>query len=561
MVYLVVTLYIDSSTLIQNGKPYTRHLLRQSYRENGKVKHRTIASLSRCTPEEIEAIRLALRHKNDLSQVQPFAKDSISLSQGSSIGAVWLVYDMAKQLGIVEALGHGSAGKLALWQVIARVIEQGSRLSAVRLASGHGACDILGLDTFQEKDLYENLDWLSEHQSALEDRLFQKRHGEKKPNLFLYDVTSSYLEGECNELSAFGYNRDKKRGKRQVVIGLLCDEEGVPLSIEVFAGNTQDTKTFGTQVKKVAMRFGGADVTFVGDRGMIKGPQIEDLKNQENKDFHYITAITKPEIEKLIRTGTFQLSLFDETLTEVTTESIRYVLKRNPQRAKEILQSREEKFETVKKRVQEKNSYLAAHPRASVKKACEQLQAVLQKLRIVAWAEVAIHDRELVLSQNTEALALESELDGCYALKTDVLNVEVSKEVIHDRYKSLAQVEWAFRTCKTAQLEMRPIYVRKASRTRGHALVVMLAYRIIQELSKRWQSLNVTVEEGIKQLSTLCLTHVTIKDGPCYDQIPEPSTSIKSLLKLAQVTLPDVLPSRGGIVATKQKLQKRRKSK
>ena len=190
---IVATMYVDTSTINQNGKSYTRHLLRESYREEGKVKHRTIANLSRCTPAEIEAIRLALRHKDDLTRIAP-VKESVVTRQGLSVGAVWVVYEVSRQLGIVDALGKSREGKLSLWQVIARVIDQGSRLSAVLLAGSHAACDVLHLDKFNEDDLYENLDWLCENQGKIEGRLFQERHG-KKPGLYLYDVTSSYLGG------------------------------------------------------------------------------------------------------------------------------------------------------------------------------------------------------------------------------------------------------------------------------------------------------------------------------------------------------------------------------
>jgi transposase len=154
--------------------------------------------------------------------------------------------------------------------LLSRVLEQGSRLSAVRLAQVHAACDVLGIQRgFDENDLYANLTWLSTHQEAIEKRLFAKRRGRQKPELFLYDVTSSYLEGECNAYGAYGYNRDGKPGKKQIVIGLLCDEQGEPVSTEVFRGNTQDPKTFAAQVKKARERFGCERVTFVGDRGMI----------------------------------------------------------------------------------------------------------------------------------------------------------------------------------------------------------------------------------------------------------------------------------------------------
>src|SRR5215469_13552305 len=203
-------MYIDTSHITRGGKTYTRHLLRESYRANGKVLHRTIANVSQCSEAEIEAMRLALRHKGELEHLGTM-QDEITLQQGLSFGAVWTVYHIARRLGIEKALGTTREGKLALWQVIARVIDQGSRLSAVRLAMSHAACDVLGLETFDEDALYENLDWLAGAQAAIEDRLYAQRQKTKPASLFLYDVTRSYLEGTHNALAAFGYNRDGKK--------------------------------------------------------------------------------------------------------------------------------------------------------------------------------------------------------------------------------------------------------------------------------------------------------------------------------------------------------------
>ena len=232
-------MYIDTSHITRCGKTYTQHLLRETYRANGKVLHRPIANVGHCSEAEIAAMRLALRHKGELAHLGTI-QDEITLKQGMSFGAVWTVYHIARRLGIEKALGTTREGKLALWQVIARVIDQGSRLSAVRLAMSHAACDVLGLETFDEDALYENLDWLAGAQAAIEDRLYAQRQKTTPASLFLYDVTSSYLEGTHNALAAFGYNRDGKKGKRQIVLGLLCDENGSPVSIEVCPGNTQD---------------------------------------------------------------------------------------------------------------------------------------------------------------------------------------------------------------------------------------------------------------------------------------------------------------------------------
>src|SRR5437899_6207344 len=466
-------MYIDTSHITRGGKTYTRHLLRESYRAHRKVLHRTIANVSHGSEGEIEALRLALRHKEDLEHLGTI-QDAVTLKQGVSFGAVWTVYHVARRLGIAKALGTTRAGKLALWQVIARVIDQGSRLSAVRLAMAHAACDVLGLGSFDEDALYENLDWLAGAQALVEDRLFAQRTKTKPIHLFLYDVTSSYVEGTQNALAAFGYNRDGKKGKRQIVIGLLCDEDGHPVSIEVFPGNTQDPHTFAAQLAKVTTRFGVKDITFVGDRGMIKGQQIEDLAQH---GFHYITAITKPQIEKLLKTGTLQMDLFDQELAEVLAdEGLRYVLRRNPVRAQEVRDTRHAKLATLQAHVAKANQYLTDHPRANAQGAWHKLVARAKHLRISDWVELTVAERAITLTIKEDARTAAAKLDGCYVLKTDLGPAQAPKETVHDRYKDLASVEYAFRTCKTAHLEVRPIFVRREERSRAHTLVVMLAY-------------------------------------------------------------------------------------
>ena len=552
---------LDTIHKTVNGKTYTSHLLRQAYRDNGRVRHRTIANLSSCSDEEIQAIRLALKHKGDLGKLAGL-KENLVLKQGLSVGAVFTLHSLAKRLGLDRALGNSQDAKRALWQVLARIIDQGSRLSAVRLAGAHAACDVLNLEPFDEDDLYANLDWLAENQAAIEDRLFRRRHPDGKAQLFLYDVTSSYLEGSENELAAFGYNRDGKKGKRQIVIGLLCDEEGCPLSVEVFPGNTADTSTFASQVRKVARRFGGGAVTFVGDRGMIKGPQIESLANQEG-EFHYITAITKPQIETLLTRSVVQIELFDEKLAEVTDtrQGVRYVLRRNPLRAAQVAATREDKVHAIEKAIGEQNRYLAEHPRADLEKAVDRVGKKIDKLRLSTWLSVSTAGRRLSLVRDAEALAEVSKLDGCYCLKTDLDSKVATKELVHGRYKSLAQVEWAFRTSKTAHLEVRPVFVRKESRTRGHVLVVMLAYQIVMELNGSWRDLNVTVAEGVAELGSLCMTEVTIQGQTTINQVPVPRQSINRLLQAAQVRLPRVLPCKNTKVYTKKKLPGQRKSR
>lgn len=529
-------------------------LLRESYRQNGKVKNRTIANITHCVAEEVAAIRLALKHKDDLTVLR--SVEDVELEQGMSVGAAWLVYDVARCIGIEKALGQERNGKLALWQVMARVIDQGSRLSVVRLAQVHGACDILGIrEAFNEEHLYSNLVWLSQNQKEIERRLFIDRRKGKKPDLFLYDVTSSYFEGEHNELADWGYNRDKKRGKKQVVVGLLCDEGGVPASIEVFRGNTRDFDTFGQQVKKAVEEFGCQRVTFVGDRGMVKSGQIGELKRA---GFHYITAITRPQIEKLLREGVFQMELFDKDVCEVDDGGIRYILRRNPQRAEEMSDTRKEKKGSIERLCRQENIRLAEHPRAKVETALNEVGRRIEHLKISGWLKVEADGRRLELKEKESALREEAMLDGCYVIKSD-LPEGIDKQVIHDRYKDLVGVEQAFRTCKTAMLEMRPWYVYKEESTRGHALVVMLAYLITRYLQQAWSHLNLTVEEGLKQLANLCSTKMIIKDQSCCHRIPNPSKTVANLLEAANVFLPRALPYLGTHVVSRKILQSQRR--
>jgi len=539
----------------KNKKIYQSVLLRESYREDGKVKKRTIANLSYCTPEEIAAIKLALRHKDNLSELGS-VKESVELQEGLSVGAIWTVYQIAKELGIERALGTSFSGKLAMWQVIARVIDQGSRLSAVRLAQTHAACDVLDISRgFDENDLYENLRWLADNQQKIEKALFSVRRKETKPELFLYDVTSSYLEGTKNYFGEYGYNRDGKKGKQQIVIGLLCDEFGEPVSTEVFAGNTQDPQTFASQVRKAAQRFGCKRVTFVGDRGMIKTPQIEKLP----EGFHYITAITKAQIDSLIEQGVIQLGLFDEDICEVEDNSIRYILRRNPFRVEEINESRISKRNRVEKLVKDKNLYLREHKKAKVQTAIKDVSKKIEKLKIDKWLSVRSQGRTLELEVNNKALEQASVLDGCYVIKTDLPKEVADKQVIHDRYKDLTEVERAFRTFKTDFLEVRPVYVQTEKSTRSHVLVVMLSYMIARVLQRGWQEFDLTVEEGLKQLATLCSMEMKVKNQASCLKIPRPREASRQLLKALDIRMPTVLPHRNARVVTRKKLVERRK--
>lgn len=531
--------------------------LRESYREGGKVKKRNIANLKNCPPEEILAIELALKYKNDLKQLEKILEGKINQKQGRSVGAVWVLWRLCHEIGLAGVMGKAKNALLCLWMVLARLIDQGSRLSAVRLAKDHAACELLGLTDFDENDLYKALDWISDNQEKIEKKLFKHTYGEAKPTLFLYDVTSSYLEGDKNELGDWGYNRDKKRGKKQIVIGLLCDDQGAPISIKVFKGNTADIKTFADQIEKTAAQFGCDRVTMVGDRGMIKSGQIEDLKEV---GFHYITAITKAQIKSRIKKGVFQLELFDENICEVQDHGVRYILRRNPVRAEETAGSRMDRIGRLIALAEKQNQYLAEHPRADSFKALQKVWEQEGRLQVGEFVTITGGNRVIKVEVDEKHLSEIAELDGCYALKTDLPSEAASKQVIHDRYKDLADVETAFRTIKTGHLEVRPIYVRQESRTRGHAFIVMLAYLLRLKLKDAWWDLDITVEEGLKQLSTLCAMENEVNgQQAAFLSVPTPRDRLARLFAALNIDPPTTLPRRTANVDTKQKLQTRRK--
>lgn len=548
-------MFIDDATITRNGKTYRRVLLRNSYRLKGKIRHDTIANLSGCTDEEIEAIKLALKHKGNLRSVLS-ENQAVRTRQGLCVGAVWALSEVAKQLGITKALGKSRKAKLALWLVMANVIEPGSRLSAVRLAQRHAVCDVLGLGDFCEDDLYLAMDWLAERQAKIEASLFAEHYRDNKPQLYLYDVTSSYLEGEQNELARYGHNRDGKKGKMQIVVGLLTDELGWPISVEVFEGNTQDPATFKPQIEKMAGRFGVTDVTFVGDRGMIKSVQISDLAD---KHFHYITAITRPQMNSLVQAGVLQVDMFDDELVDVESADVRYVLRRNPKRALDVAGSRQSKLASVHQFASRLCAYLAGHPRAEVAVAIRKLNEKTRRLKVNEWVGVQANDRALEITVDTEAMVAESRWDGCYVIKTDLPVRVAPTQVIHDRYKDLTEVEFAFRTMKTTLLEMRGIYVRKANHTRAHVLTIMLAYQLVYHLRRCWHDVELTVEEGIAELASICATEVLIAGNASSQTIPQPRKFGKELLSKANVTLPDAIPCLNANVVTRKTLAADRK--
>jgi hypothetical protein len=547
----------------KHGKSYASLLLRESYRVGSTVKSRTLAVLTHLPAHVLTAVRRAIAQPADsLSELAEASAHSLRLRSAESFGALWAVHQVAQQLGLQTALGVTHQAELAYWQVLARVLRPGTSLLAmVRLASTCAAAALLGWRlAFNEDDLYTNGTWLEGRHAVIERRLWQARPAPPKDQLFLYDVTSSYLEGAYNALAAWGYNRDHKEGKKQVVVGLLTDSRGEPVSVQVYRGNTSDLKTFAEQVRKIKKELGAEGVTLVGDRGMIRSDQKAVAQKAQ---FHFVTALTKPQIQKLLADKVLQLELFEEQVQEVLGEDgRRFVLRRNPVRQAELQRGREQKQQAVEAALQKANTYLQEHPRAKVATQRRRLTAQLQRLKVQDWLELSIKKQRLVLTRDQAALKAVAQLDGCYVVETDLKAQQADKQMIHDRYKDLALVERDFRTLKSGHLEVRPWFVCTEDNTQAHALTSMLALKIRRYLEQAWWPLEVTVEEGLRELEQLCVQELVHPQSGqvAARRVPDPSPRQAQLLNALKLRLPATVPEARVSVGTRKKINKVRKA-
>ncbi len=501
-----------------------------NYRKDGKVRHKTIMNLSKWSDAEVNALDRMLKGERSLTH------QDIELGQGKSIGAIWILKQLAEDLGIVSILGNDRQSRIMLLLIVSRIITQGSRRHALHWAETQSIDIVFGLTEIKKDELYDALDRLSERQSEIEERLFKQRYANNPPSLYLYDVTSSYIEGDQNECGHWGYNRDGKKGTKQIVIGLLMAEDGIPIAVDVFEGNTSDTATVSTQIHTLTQRFQVGKVTLVGDKGMIKGPQIEALST---KGISYITSITKSQIRTLIHEGTVQLSLFDDQLVEVRDGNIRYILRRNPTRESEMRQARDSKLACIEECVAKENALMAEKPKR--KHSTSQL-IIMKKIESLKYSKmVSLHysdNRIFSLIINEEEKATNAQLDGCYVLKTNLSLADKSTQSVHQSYKQLAIVESAFRTIKTTCLEVRPIYVRKKSRTRGHVFLTMLSFMIVTAFNQKTTDIpKLTTEEKISILDHIHLTAITIF-GKTIIKIPTLPPIAKQILERLNISMP-----------------------
>jgi len=514
-------------------------LLRESFRQKGQVHTRTLANLTYWAPQRIEALRRAL--KGEFDGLSPEWDPTC----GAIFGVLFALKQIAERVGISRVLGQQRWAKLALFLVLARVANQGSRLSAVRWAQSQAVAETLGLGRFDEEDLYGALDWLAPRQEPIEKNLYRLyRHKQGgPPAVVLYDVTSSYLEGEQNELAAFGYNRDKKAGKAQIVIGLLTTAEGEPLAVKVFCGNTADPVTLKEQVETLKSRFGIREVVMVGDRGMVKS---KGKKALAEANFKYITALTDPQVRKLLKQGVVQLEDFEEKVHEVEYGPVRLVMRRSEAARLKEQRRRQDKLEKLKELVTQRNTFVSESKRAEPEAGLRSVRAWVRRHKLSGFVQVSLQERQLTLSVDESAQAQAALLDGCCVLETDVPSTALNAQTVHERYLDLHEVEQDFRTMKTTLLEVRPIFVRKAQRTRAHVLVTMLALKVVREMRRALvaafgttedNKMAVTVEEALMELGRLCLL-IYGAQGTCITRLPRPDERQAALLQALGTPLP-----------------------
>jgi hypothetical protein len=464
----------------RNAKP--SYLLRETYREDGKVKNRTLANLSKLPVERIETLRAALRG----DPLAPVGDNGFEIQRSLPHGHVLAALATARRIGLGDLLPRRAAQRrrdLALALILARLLDPAAKLATARMldadTASHSLGETLGLGSVTAREIYATLDWLGREQSFIENQL-ARRHL-KNGMLVLYDVTSTYLEGRCCPLARHGYSRDSRSDRPQLVIGLLCAADGCPVAVEVFEGNTADPATVAAQIAKLKQRFRLRHVVMVGDRGMLTRARIEQTLRPAGLD--WITALRAPAIRPLAAEGgPLQLSLFDtRDMAEISSPDYpdeRLVVCRNPllaeerQRKRDALLARTEAdLGRIQARVaREKNPLRGT---ADIGRA---IGAVLNKRKMAKHFALTITNTTFAFTRKSDAIAEEGRLDGFYVLRTNLPAEQIDPAGTVRAYKSLAQVERAFRCLKTADLDLRPVFHWTAPRVRAHGLLCMLAY-------------------------------------------------------------------------------------
>jgi hypothetical protein len=458
-------------------------LLRQTWREGGKVKKRTLLNLTSWPAERVEGLRILLKGGTAL----PPGEVPFTIMRSLPHGHVAGIFSAIRATGLDRILApDGNRPRdLILAMIVNRIIAPGSKLATARMLDEPTACTsagkVLGLGPVEASELYQALDWLLVRQPDVEKKLARKHL--KGGCLVLYDVSSSYVEGRCCDLARFGYNRDGKKGKMQIVYGLLCAADGCPVAVEVFEGNTSDPKTLATQIEKLKQRFGLDRVVLVGDRGMITDARIREELQPAGLD--WITALRAPAIQELAaENGPLQMSLFDERdMAEISSPDYpgeRLIVCRNRELATErarkrqaLLEATEKELARIQAAVGRKHNPLRGKDQVGL-----AIGAVVGKHKMAKHFDLAIEDTSFAFHRKQAEIAAEAALDGLYVIRTSLPEAAIGAADAVSAYKSLSQVERAFRSLKSVDLDIRPIHHWLSGRVRAHVFLCMLSYHV-----------------------------------------------------------------------------------
>lgn len=466
-------------------------LLRQSYREDGKVKKRTLANLSSWPEEQVETLRAVLRG----DEMVPRA-DAFEIQRSLPHGAVAAVWAVARRLGFPALLGPESRMRsVVMALLVARVLRPASKLATTRWWTDTTLAADLGVARADADDCYAALDWLGDRQDTIE-RALAARHLEPG-GLVLFDLSSSWLEGRRCPLAARGYSRDGKRGKLQVTYGVVANPDGCPVAVEVFGGNTADPRAFTETVTKVRDRFGLKEVVMVGDRGMITSARIDALRDQEGMG--WVTALRAPAIKRLARDdGPLQLSLFDDTnLAEITHPDYpgeRLIACRNPALAAERARKRTELLDATETDLDKIVAAVEAGRLRDPAKIGVRVGKKINRHKMGKHFETAISKDHFTYTRKQDQITQEAALDGIYVIRTSVSETDLTAAGVVEAYKNLAGIERLFRSLKTVDLNIRPIHHRLEHRVRAHVFLCLLAAYLVHHLRQAWAPLCFTDE-------------------------------------------------------------------
>jgi hypothetical protein len=477
--------HVDTTVRRYKGKEYRAHLLRRSVRDGAKVRKETVANLSALPDDAIAALRRVLA-----GEALVAADELFDIVRSRPHGHVAAVAAVARRLGLPALLGPACRQRdLCFALLVARVCRPASKLATTRWWSDTTLSVDLGVDAADTDDVYAAMDWLVDQQPAIERRLADRHL--TAGGLVLYDISSSWLEGRTCPLADFGYSRDGKRGKRQIVYGLVTDADGRPVAVNVFAGNTADPSAFADTVEAVTTRFGLDRVVLVGDRGMITAARIDELKQRDGVE--WITALRAPAINKLARQGTIQLSLFDQTnLAEVTSPDYpdeRLVVCRNPALAADRARKRAELLAATDAALDKVAAAVAAGRLKDAGKIGVRVGKVVNNYKMAKHYTLDIDDARFAYARDQAAIDAEAALDGVYVIRTSVTADRIDTPGAVTAYKRLCHVEADFRGIKTVDVEIRPIRHRLEHRVRAHALLCMLASYLTWHLRRDWAPL------------------------------------------------------------------------